>query len=182
MKTAVFLDRDGVVNRYIKPVNKPEDLILFPWTASAIRRLNLDNYLIFIVTNQGGIELGYFTVQELDAVHNHLLSILQGENAHIDRIVYCPHFQTKCSCRKPKPGLLLKLAAEFKLNLSACWMVGDRRADILAGQAAGCRTIKIETPGSSILNGVSAEYHCSNLMEAVNYISGVRARSLLPLK
>lgn len=176
MKTAVFLDRDGVINEYVKPVNHPEDLILFPWTPAAIRRLNKEGYPVFIVTNQGGLELGYFTVQQLEAVHSRLQYLLQAEQAHIDEIIYCPHFRTACSCRKPKPGMLLYLAAKYGVNLAASWMIGDRRADILAGQAAGCQTIKIDRPDGSILDYVTADYHCPNLLQAVNYLLSSRPR------
>jgi histidinol-phosphate phosphatase family protein len=170
MKAAVFLDRDGVINEYEKPVNHPEDLVLFPWTPAAIRRLNEEGYPVFIVTNQGGLELGYFTVQQLEAVHSRLQSLLQAEGAHIDEIIYCPHFRTTCPCRKPKPGMLLHLATKYGVDLPASWMIGDRRADILAGQAAGCQTIKIDRPDGSILDYVTADYHCRNLLEAVNYL------------
>ncbi|HEY8345035.1 MAG TPA: HAD family hydrolase [Bacillota bacterium] len=170
MKAAVFLDRDGVLNEYAKPVNQPEDLLLFPWTPAAIRRLNQAGFLVFIVTNQGGLESGYFTVEQLEAVHNRLQYLLQAEDAHIDEIVYCPHYRTACSCRKPKPGMLLYLTAKYGVNPAASWMIGDRRADILAGRAAGCHTIKIERPDSNILDYVNADFHCRNLQEAVDYI------------
>lgn len=170
METAVFLDRDGVINEYVKPVNQPEDLILFPWTPAAIQRLNQAGLLVFIVTNQGGLESGYFTVEQLAAVHRRLQCLLQAEGAHIDEIVYCPHYRTACSCRKPKPGMLLYLAAKYGVDLPASWMIGDRRANILAGRAAGCQTIKIERPNGNMLDYVSADYHCHNLREAVDYI------------
>lgn len=97
-KEAVFLDRDGVINDNRKLVNKPEDLILYPWTASAIRKLNEAHYPTYVVTNQGGIELGFFTIQDLENIHSDLKKQLQAENAYIDEIVYCPHYHEPCNC------------------------------------------------------------------------------------
>jgi len=161
---AVFLDRDGVVNDNNKFVNRPEDLILYPWTAPAIHRLNETSYLTFIVTNQGGIELGYFTVQDLEAIHTCLKSILEKNHAHIDAITYCPHFYQPCECRKPKPGMILSLAHKYQIDLNRSWMIGDREPDILAGVSAGCRTIKLGK------QDVIADYYCNNLSEAVDWI------------
>lgn len=161
---AVFLDRDGVVNDNTKMVNKPKDLILYPWTAAAIHLLNQADYLIFIVTNQGGIELGYFTAEDLEAIHQHLLTQLRLDNAGITEIVYCPHFNQECQCRKPKPGLILRLASKYQIDLDSSWMIGDRESDILAGQAAKCQTIKLGKPDPQ------ANLNCENLLIAVEYI------------
>ncbi|AZR73609.1 D-glycero-beta-D-manno-heptose-1,7-bisphosphate 7-phosphatase [Anoxybacter fermentans] len=163
-KKAVFLDRDGVINDNSRHVNKPEDLILYPWTASSIQQLKKAGYLVFIVTNQGGIEMGYFTEKDLKAIHDHLETILKADNTCIDGIAYCPHFHQPCDCRKPKPGMILTLAKKHRIDLKVSWMVGDRDIDIQAGKAAGCRTIKL---GKQDPN---ADYCCKNLRQAVDYI------------
>ena len=163
-KGAVFLDRDGVVNDNRTLVNKPEDLILYSWTAPAIQRLNAVHFPTFIVTNQGGIELGYFTIEDLENIHACLRQQLQAENAHIDDIAYCPHYHHPCECRKPKPGMILHLAQKYHINPNLSWMIGDREPDILAGVAAGCQTIKIGK------HDVVADYYCENLWEAVKTI------------
>jgi len=163
-KGAVFLDRDGVVNDNRKLVNKPEDLILYSWTAQAIRRLNDAHFPTFIVTNQGGIELGYFTSRDLENIHACLKQQLQTANAHIDDIVYCPHYHHPCECRKPKPGMLLHLAQKHQIDLKLSWMIGDREPDILAGASAGCHTIKLGE------HDVIADYYCENLRQAVETI------------
>lgn len=165
---AVFLDRDGVLNDNQKPVNRPEDLILFPWAAPAVARLNFAGFFVFIVTNQGGIELGYLAHSQLEAIHEHLLALLRKENAVIDGIAYCPHFHQQCSCRKPRPGMLLELSAAHHIQLTDSWMIGDREEDIRAGNSAGCRTIKLGEPVPH------ATYTCGNLAQAVEYILGAR--------
>jgi len=161
---AVFLDRDGVINDNGKPVNKPEDLKIFPWVPKAIKALNEAKYKVFIVTNQGGIELGYFNEMALKEIHGELLSKLNKEGAHIDDISYCPHFKTQCNCRKPMPGMLINLAKKHNIDLKASYMVGDRDVDILCGKNAGCKTIKIGKPFDK------ADYCAKNLLEAVKFI------------
>lgn len=161
---AVFLDRDGVINDNSKNVNKPEDLIIFPWSGMAIRRLKKAGYLVFIVTNQGGIELGFFTEIDLAVIHTYLESRLLEQDASIDEIVYCPHFHQNCDCRKPKPGMILSLASKYKIQLAKSWMIGDRESDIQAGKAAGCRTVKLGDAASE------ADFICRHLGEAVTFI------------
>ncbi|SJZ51357.1 D-glycero-alpha-D-manno-heptose-1,7-bisphosphate 7-phosphatase [Selenihalanaerobacter shriftii] len=164
MTKSVFLDRDGVINKYDKPVNKPEDLELFPWTSQAINQLNQAGYKVFIVTNQGGIESGYFTTTDLEKIHQNLVTTLKEDDAIIDDIEYCPHFKSNCKCRKPKPGMIFKLADKYNIDLKASFMVGDRNSDIIAGNKAKCQTIKLgeEYP--------AANYSVKNLAEAVSII------------
>ena len=164
MVKAVFLDRDGVINDNQKHVNKPEDLVLYPWSGAAIHRLNQAGFKVFVVTNQGGIEMGHFTETDLSAIHVHLSHVLKEENAIIDEYNYCPHFTTPCNCRKPKSGLITTLADKHFVDLKKSWMVGDRTSDIAAGTAAGCRTIKLGNPDQA------ADYSCKNLFEAVDFI------------
>ncbi|QEK12806.1 HAD family hydrolase [Crassaminicella thermophila] len=164
MKKAVFLDRDGVINDNKKPVNKPEDLILYPWTIDALKMLSKADFLLFVVTNQGGIEMGYFTEDDLHRIHNEMTKIFQSEKISIHDIAYCPHFKTKCTCRKPSPGMLLELAKKYHIDLKSSYMVGDREMDIEAGFKAGCKTIKIGKPCKN------ADYTVYNLLEAAKLI------------
>ncbi|WP_018247316.1 D-glycero-alpha-D-manno-heptose-1,7-bisphosphate 7-phosphatase [Orenia marismortui] len=164
MNKAIFLDRDGVVNSYDKPVNKPKDLELYPWTAKAIKKLNNEGYKVFIVTNQGGIECGYFTEEDLDEIHQYLVATLKKDNAIIDDIEYCPHFKSECKCRKPEAGMILKLAKKYNVNLEDSFMIGDRNSDIEAGIKAKCKTIKL---GSKY---PKADYSVENLEDAVDII------------
>ncbi|WP_027340712.1 D-glycero-alpha-D-manno-heptose-1,7-bisphosphate 7-phosphatase [Halonatronum saccharophilum] len=164
MNKAVFLDRDGVINSYDKPVNKADDLELYPWTSESIKRLNNAGYKIYVVTNQGGIECGYFTDNDLDSIHNYMTERLKADGAKIDDIEYCPHFKKDCSCRKPKPGMITKLAKKYDVNLKNSFMVGDRDSDVIAGNKAGCKTIKI---GAKF---PQADYSVEDLSDATDII------------
>lgn len=164
MQKAVFLDRDGVINDNKAPVNTPEDLKLYPWTAQAIRLLNEAGFHVYVVTNQGGIEMGYFTHEDLQRIHEHMITELSQQKVAIHGVEYCPHFKTKCQCRKPKPGMILKIAREHQINLRASYMIGDREMDIHAGLQAGCKTVKIGSPYKK------ADFQANNLLEAVNLI------------
>lgn len=161
---AVFLDRDGVINDNSKMVNQPADLILLPGVGPAIQRLKQAGFLVFIVTNQGGIELGFLTEAGLAAIHSHMEALLLKHNVVIDEIIYCPHFKQNCSCRKPKPGMILALTAKYNVELMKSWMIGDRESDIEAGKAAGCRTVKLGDMDPD------ADYNCRSLEEAVTFI------------
>ena len=153
---AVFLDRDGTINKYVGFLRKPEDLELLPGAAEAIKKINESGYLAIVVTNQPVIARGEVTVEQLDEIHNKLETLLGQEGAYLDAIYYCPHHPDKgfpgeipelkidCDCRKPKPGMLLKAAEDFNIDLSQSWMIGDDERDMEAGKAAGCRTVLVD--------------------------------------
>ena len=158
---AVFLDRDGTINKYIGFLRKPEDLELLPGAAEAIKRINDSGYLAIVVTNQPVIARGEVTVEQLDEIHNKLETLLGQKGAYVDAIYYCPHHPDKgfpgevpelkidCDCRKPKPGMLLKAAEDFNIDLTQSWMIGDDERDMEAGRAAGCRTVQVDYCGKS---------------------------------
>ena len=149
---AVFLDRDGTINRYVGFLRKIEDFELLPGVAQAIRTLNEQGWLAIVVTNQPVIARGEVTEAELDAIHCKMETLLGQQGAWLDAVYYCPHHPDKgfagerpelkieCSCRKPRPGMLLAAAERFHIDLAQSWMVGDGKNDILAGKNAGCRT------------------------------------------
>lgn len=139
---AIFLDRDGVINDNSIHVNKPEDLIIYESAKKGVKLLYEAGYHIFIVTNQGGIELGYLTEERLNSIHGKMVTELKPY-CNITEIVYCPDYKRESNCRKPKPGMILKLAEKYKIDLKNSWMIGDRETDIEAGIRAGCKTAKI---------------------------------------
>lgn len=150
MKKAVFLDRDGVINEVlthrVKFVNRPEDLYLLPGVAEAIAKIRELGYSIFVVTNQGGVGLGYMKESMLKKVHKKMVELLLNEHpkAVIDEILYCPHRpDALCACRKPEPGMIIQLAKKHRIHLADSWMVGDREVDLIAGQRAGCKSVLI---------------------------------------
>lgn len=152
---AVFLDRDGVINKYVGFLRNIDAFELLPGVAQAIRKINASGYLCIVVTNQPVIARGEVTVAQLNEIHNKMETLLGQQGAYIDGLYYCPHHPDKgykgevaelkidCDCRKPKPGMLLKAAKEFHVDLGKSWMVGDGEKDIKAGQNAGCRTCLI---------------------------------------
>lgn len=155
MQKAVFLDRDGTINKEVGFLRNIEDMELLPGAAEAVRRINESGYLAIVVTNQPVIARGEVTVLQLNEIHNKLETLLGNEGAYLDAIYYCPHHPDKgfdgevpelkiaCDCRKPKPGMLLRAAGDYNIDLSSSWMVGDSSRDIGAGIAAGCRTALI---------------------------------------
>ena len=154
---AVFLDRDGTINKYVGFLRDIDDFELLPGVAEAVKLINASGYLAIVVTNQPVIARGEVTVPQLQEIHNKMETLLGAEGAYLDAIYYCPHHPHKgyegevpelkinCDCRKPKPGMLLKAAKDFNIDLSQSWMVGDGENDIKAGKAAGCRTALIGT-------------------------------------
>lgn len=167
MSKAVILDRDGVINDNDRPVNHPEELILFADVADAIARLNRANYLVCVATNQGGVGLGYLSEQNLDEIHAHMIRQLTCQGAQIDGLRACVHAPNAgCDCRKPKPGMLLSLQAEYGFDPAASFMVGDRETDVEAGIAAGLRTVRIGHRKESS----KASTIVSNLRQAVEWI------------
>lgn len=159
-RRAVFLDRDGVLNKYVGYVRKPEELELLPGTAEAVRRINGAGYLAIVVTNQPVLARGEVTQEQLSQINAKLETLLGMEGAYVDAIFVCPHHPDKgfkgeipelkieCNCRKPKPGMLLAAAGRYNLNLAECWMVGDSERDIQAGRSAGTRTALLQEEGT----------------------------------
>ena len=149
---AIFLDRDGTLNKYVGFLRNIENFELLEGASAAIKRINASGYLAIVVTNQPVIARGEVTVEELNEIHNKLETLLGGEGAYLDGIYYCPHHPDKgfegeitelkidCDCRKPKPGMLLKASKDFNIDLSQSWMIGDSENDVLCGLNAGCGT------------------------------------------
>lgn len=152
---AIFVDRDGTLNKYVGFLRNIEQFELIPGTEEAIRKINESGYLAIVVTNQPVIARGEVSLKELEEIHNKLETLLGLKGAYVDAIYYCPHhphkgyegerpeYKIECECRKPKPGMLLKASEDFNIDLSKSWIVGDGESDILAGIAAGCKTVLI---------------------------------------
>lgn len=157
MRKAVFLDRDGVINELIYYqeqgiIDSPFTLERFklrPGVGEAIARLNRHGYKVIVVSNQPGVAKGHFTPSVLRQMDAKLEAELKRDGALLDGIYYCLHhpeatltrYRRDCDCRKPKPGLLLKAAAEVGIDLRQSWIIGDNLTDIQAGKAAGVKTI-----------------------------------------
>jgi D-glycero-D-manno-heptose 1,7-bisphosphate phosphatase len=148
MKRAVFLDRDGVINRAMKRDGKPYppttlgEFEILPEVTTALVKLKDAGFLIVVATNQPDVGRGSLARETVDSIHAHMQAKLP-----IDRVEVCFHpgkGDSDCDCRKPKPGMLLRAAKQLDIDLAASWMVGDRWRDIDCGDAAGCKTIFID--------------------------------------
>lgn len=155
---AIFLDRDGTINKYVGFLRNIDDFELIDGAADAIKLINQSGYLAIVVTNQPVIARGEVTWEQLDEIHRKMQTLLGREGACLDGIYICPHHPDKgfpgerpeykivCDCRKPKPGLLLRAARDFNIDLTQSYMIGDDDRDVQAGNNAGCKaSIKIET-------------------------------------
>lgn len=171
---AVFLDRDGTLNKLVGFLRNIEELELLPGVAEAVRKINASGYLAVVATNQPVIARGEVTVPELQEIHNKLETLLGQEGAYLDAIYYCPHHPHKgyegeipelkidCECRKPKAGMLLQAAGDFNIDLSASYMVGDGEFDVQCGINAGCTPVQITN------ENVETEHYAS-LLDFVNH-------------
>jgi D-glycero-D-manno-heptose 1,7-bisphosphate phosphatase len=144
MKVA-FLDRDGVINKEVNYLYRIEDLCYVPGSLLAMKHLNKIGFKIIIVTNQAGIAKGYFSDSEYQIFTKHLQDDLKKNGIEILKIYYCPHhpdakikkYQCSCTCRKPKPGMLLKSIRTHSVDIKRSFLVGDKVTDVLAGKAVG---------------------------------------------
>lgn len=182
---AAFLDRDGVLNELVYDPDsdaresplKVEDVRLLSGAAAAAHELASTGFALVCVSNQPAAAKGKVTVEQLLAVHARVVHLLARAGVQLDASRLClhhprgvvPELSRPCACRKPGPGMLLDAARSLGLDLSASWMVGDTDADILAGRAAGCRTVLIEHPGSSRKRSskISADLAASDLLHGV---------------
>ncbi len=184
-KPAVFLDRDGTINEQMGYINHTCRFHLLPGAAEAIKRLNDAGIPVVVISNQSGLARGYFPEELLLAVHEKMKRLLAEQGAHVDGIYYCPHhpeakkkeFREVCSCRKPKPGLILQAAEEMNLAPEQSFVVGDRWSDIKTAANCGARSILVRTGygrGDEQYIGphqeIQPDYKAEDLLEAVEWI------------
>src|SRR5882724_10476415 len=171
---AVFLDRDGTIMEDSNYVGDVARVVLIPSAAPALRRLQDAGYKLFIVTNQSGVGRGYFTREDVESIHAHLDEHFGKAGVRLDRYYVCPHHpEENCDCRKPKPKFLLEAAREYGLDLSRCFMIGDRASDIQAGLNAGTKTILVLTGGGRetlAKHEVNPDYAVGDIGEAAALI------------
>jgi len=146
VKRAVFLDRDGTLNREVGYIGDPADLELVPGAPAALERLAAAGFALVVVTNQSAIGRGLYTRAQVDAVHARLEAGLAAAGVRLDGIFVCPHApDADCDCRKPAPGLFLQARDALGIDLAASWMVGDTVKDMAAARAAGVRPVYVMT-------------------------------------
>jgi len=188
---AVFLDRDGVINKLIYHhehgiIDSPftvEQFSLINGVGKAIKKLRENDYKVILASNQPGIAKGFFSRDIFQKIRKRMNNLLTVSGTGLDGEYYClhhpeaviPRLRTNCECRKPGPGLLLKAAREMDIDLSQSWMVGDGITDIQAGKQAGCRTIligRMKCELCEMMNRLEAvpDFIAPNLTEAADYI------------
>lgn len=171
MDRAVFLDRDGVINRKAPEglyVIRWDEMHLLPGVVPAVAELNHAGFRVIVVTNQRCVAKGLITVADLDSMHQRMCETLAASGARIDAVYYCPHEEElSCGCRKPAPGMLLDAASRHKIDLRASWMIGDSEADVQAGRSAGCKTALLASIETS---NAGADLVARSLLDAVRQI------------
>ena len=173
---AIFLDRDGTINKYIGFLRDIKDFELLDGVGEAIRKINRAGYLAIVVTNQPVVARGEVSFDELEEIHKKMETLLGKQGAYLNAVYFCPHHPDRgflgerpelkldCKCRKPKPGMLLQAAKDFNIDLSQSWMVGDGENDILAGKRAGCHAALI----SNDMSYVGQDVNVSSLLDFVD--------------
>ena len=187
MKKAIFLDRDGVLNKLVlnpatqeyEPPHSPKELVLYPDVLESLRILMDGGFFLFLVSNQPDYAKGKTTLENIHAVHSRFDQFLTSGGIHFREYYYCyhhpngivPEYSFACECRKPKPYFLLKAARDYGIDLKNSWMIGDRDSDIECGNVAGTQTIMIEEPCSSGFRGSSSpDKLATNLKDALTII------------
>jgi histidinol-phosphate phosphatase family protein len=183
-QSAVFLDRDGVLNRMNGHIATPDDLHLFPFAGDALRELNASEHRVIVVTNQPVLARGECTVEGLDGIHAKLDTLLGRDGAYLEAIYFCPHhpdqgfegevteLKIACDCRKPKPGLLLRAQADFNIDLARSWLIGDSEADVRAAHACGATSVLVLTGETRAPSDLSApaDFVCADIASAAHFI------------
>ena len=164
---AIFLDRDGTINKDCGFISDVRNFELLPEAAEAIKKINASGYLAIVVTNQPVIARGECTFEELERIHNKMETELGKKGAFIDALYFCPHhpdkgfagerteYKCECACRKPAPGMLLQAAKDFNIDIASSYMIGDSEKDVLAGKNAGCKKSFLIDKNRSLLDRVS---------------------------
>jgi D-glycero-D-manno-heptose 1,7-bisphosphate phosphatase len=190
-RPAVFIDRDGTLTEEVGYVNHPARLRLLPRSAEAVRRLNAAGVAAVVVSNQAGLARGYFSKDVLEAVNQRLVELLGHEGARLDGCYMCPHhptegdppFRADCDCRKPRPGLLVRAAADLDLDLAASVVVGDKPTDVYAASPVGARSVLVLT-GYGLGEWeyrrehfrVQPDHVAGDLLDAVEWVLAGRSR------
>lgn len=184
MQKAIFLDRDGTINKKNGLIYEPEQFELEDCAIEAIRKINQAGYLAIVITNQPVVARGLCDIKDVEEIHNKLKTLLGQSGVYLDAIKYCPHHPDKgypeenpaykiaCHCRKPDIGLIKECAEQFHIDLDVSWFVGDTTIDIQTGINAGLKTVLVQTgdAGTDRKYDVAADYVCKDLLTAVETI------------
>ncbi len=184
MRRAVFLDRDGTLNIDVGYPSSYDQMDVYPESFEAVKRLNQEDLLVVVVTNQSGVGRGLLTEDDLKDIHARLNASFVRSGARLDAIYYCPHYvlsedrryRKECDCRKPKPGLARQAAADLGIDLASSYMIGDKTEDILFGINIGAISVLVLTgSGRESLaklreQNVAPAYVASGILDAADWI------------
>jgi mannose-1-phosphate guanylyltransferase/phosphomannomutase len=183
-RAAIFIDRDGVINREVDNLRRIEDFEILPGVENAIRKINQSDYLAIVITNQPAVAKGFMTIERLKEIHKLLETELGSSKSFVNHIYFCPHHPEKgfagenvdlkidCGCRKPKTGMIEQAVEEYNIDLTRSFFIGDSTTDMLTAKNAGLTSILVETgyAGKDGRFPVTADYTTANLEAAVDYI------------
>ena len=179
---AIFLDRDGVLNEDTEFIKSPDELLIYPFTAEAVKKINGSDFAAIVITNQSAVARNLCTEPELRIIHNKLEWELGKEGAKLDAIYYCPHhpdrgfpeentyYKIDCTCRKPKPGMILQASEDFKISPENSFMIGDSGRDREAARSARVVFAGVRTGKACADLQTEPDYLFENLLEAVQFI------------
>jgi D-glycero-D-manno-heptose 1,7-bisphosphate phosphatase len=190
MTPAVFLDRDGTMIHDVGYLSRREDVTWYPWAIDAIRLLNRAGFLVIVVTNQGGIGLGFYTEDFVRALHVELGAQVAAAGGRVDEWLYCPHhplaridaLRVDCDCRKPRPGMIRQATDAFAIDLASSYVIGDKASDLGLARAAGTQGILVRTgygqaeAGRHVGAVPDAVFVADTMMDATSWILEQRAR------
>jgi len=173
-KPAVFLDRDGTINREVSYLHRIQDFAFEENACQGIRRMKEKGYQIIIVTNQSGIGRGIYTQKDVEILHAYMKEELKKKGVTVDGIYLCPHTpEENCNCRKPGTALYEQAAREHRINLALSWMVGDRLRDIEAAKKLGSRGALVRTGYFSEEEKASKVPSFAHLLELAEWLPEV---------
>ncbi|MBI5476385.1 MAG: HAD family hydrolase [Ignavibacteriales bacterium] len=183
-RIGIFLDRDGTIIEEVNYLSSPKELHLLPRSAEAIKIANDLGLKVIIATNQSGIARGILTEEQLEVIHNALIENLRRNGANIDGVYYCPHhpdtglpeYRKDCTCRKPKPGMILQASKDFEIEISKSYLIGDKAIDVETASACGTTSILVQTGyGQEELKicrmkNIPVDYVAADLLDAIKFI------------
>ena len=181
-RKAIFIDRDGTINKEVNLLYKIEDFELLPGVVEAIKKINQSEYLAIVITNQPVVARGLCTIDELEKFHKKMETLLGLEGAKLDAVYYCPHhpdkgypeenkaYKMNCNCRKPDIGMVLNAAKDFNIDLEKSFFIGDSDNDILCGENSGLKTIKVKQNQVLIVGKEEPDFYKIGLGEAAEFV------------
>lgn len=172
MKKALFIDRDGVINKEYSYVYRIEDFEFIDGIFDALKKMQQNGYLLIIITNQAGIAKGLYKEDDFYKLTSWMIDAFKNNGVNIDRVYHCPHKDGDgCECRKPKAGMVNRAKKEFDIDIDSSWLIGDKESDIEAGINSGIKNTILVRSGHKIdEKNTKASFVCDSIKEAVKLI------------